>query len=111
MRAGKLRFRVAVEQNLGSTPDAAGHAADNWQNVALLWASIEPLSGREYWNNKQVGADMTHVVRMRWQPMMADWKSSLRINFDGRLLYFGEPPRKAMEGRDVMLEVLCKETV
>lgn len=48
MRIGKLRHRVTIERP-GSTQDPnTGEMIPGWAPVATVWASVEPLSAREF---------------------------------------------------------------
>ena len=48
MRIGKLRHRVTIERP-GLTQDpATGEMIPGWQKVKTVWASVEPLSAREF---------------------------------------------------------------
>lgn len=67
MRAGQLRKRVIV-QKLGRARDDFGQENDVWTNIVTVWASIEPLTGREQLTAQQQEANMTHRIRMRAIP-------------------------------------------
>lgn len=48
MQIGKLRHRVRLERP-GRTQDPnTGEMIDGWELVATVWASVEPLSAREF---------------------------------------------------------------
>lgn len=48
MRAGHLRHRVTLQRPGLSQDPQTGEPVPGWQDVALVWASIEPLSAREF---------------------------------------------------------------
>lgn len=69
IEAGKLRKRVqiqalptvqAIDQNWNEP------TYGDWTKQADVWASIEPLSGRELVYAGQVAADATHLVTVRY---------------------------------------------
>lgn len=65
MDPGRLRHRVVIQaQNTTATSDF-GHGYANWTTAATVWASIEPLSGRELFQAKQVQPDATHKIMIR----------------------------------------------
>ena len=37
-----------------------------WGDFATVWASVEPISGQEYWASSQVQAEVTHRIRVRY---------------------------------------------
>ena len=48
MRNGKLRHRITLQRPGLSQDPASGEMLPGWQDVAAVWASIEPLSAREF---------------------------------------------------------------
>jgi SPP1 family predicted phage head-tail adaptor len=64
MRAGELRHKVEL-QRADETQDEFGAASIEWQFLAYRWASIVPLTGREYMLAKQANAEITHAVTIR----------------------------------------------
>ena len=48
MQSGKLRHRLSLQEQ-GQTQDPnTGQLVVEWQEVGKLWASVEPLSAREF---------------------------------------------------------------
>lgn len=66
MRAGTLRHRVAI-QRLTQGVDAYGGATETWATVATVWASVESVTGREYFAGAQVQSEVTTKVRIRYR--------------------------------------------
>lgn len=48
MEAGKLRHRVTIQQPAETQSTSSGAISTTWTPFASLWASIEPLSAREF---------------------------------------------------------------
>lgn len=46
--------------------DAYGAEVETWDDFASTWASVEPLLGREYLASKQISAEVSHKIRMRY---------------------------------------------
>ena len=65
MRVGPLRHRATI-QSYAKTRDAYGAEVETWSDFADVWASIEPLIGREYMAAKQLTADVSHKIRIRY---------------------------------------------
>lgn len=82
---GKFRHRVAV-QSFNRTVDAAGDIRDdlpeNWSTVRLIWAAIDPVSGREFYEAEQSQSEVTHKIRCRWFPGL---RTDQRLNLRGRI--------------------------
>jgi SPP1 family predicted phage head-tail adaptor len=64
LAAGKLRHRVAVER-LVTEQDSSGVAQETWSPVGEFWASIEPLSAREFVAASAVQSQVVARIRMR----------------------------------------------
>lgn len=105
MRAGKLRHRVII-QKATETRDAHGGITRTWADVSTVWASVEPLSGREFLDASQTEADISHRVRIRHYD---DLTPSHRIVHGGRHLNIETIMNR--DERDIELELMCKEDV
>lgn len=78
MRAGSLRHRITLQQpSYGEEWDEQ----TDWVDVVSLWASIEPLRGREYIALRSVGADETGTLKIRYR---AGVHQEMRVIWDGR---------------------------
>lgn len=64
MQAGRLRHRVVL-QSKSVARDSYGDEIVTWTDGDTVWASIEPLRGREYTEMRQEHADVTTRIRMR----------------------------------------------
>ena len=65
MRAGQLRQRVQI-QSASDVRDAHGSITRTWSTIDTVWASVEPLSGKELFEAQQVHARATVRIRMRY---------------------------------------------
>lgn len=105
MNAGKLRHRITIQDKV-TVPDGYGGMTSTWQDVATVWASVEPLKGKELYEAHQMKAELTHRVRIRY---VEGIKPQMRIVFRGRELAIEaiiDP-----EERHESLELLCSEVV
>lgn len=83
MRAGRLRHRITIQQQAVTGQNDYGEDIYEWTDVAIVWAEVQPLTGREYWAAEQVNAETTHQVRLRY---LSDIEPSMRILFGSRVL-------------------------
>ncbi len=81
MRSGALRHLVKI-QTYTKSRDAYGEEIETWEDFFAPHASIEPLIGREYLAAKQVQAEVSHKIRMRY---IAGITSTMRIVFGTRI--------------------------
>jgi len=80
MRAGRLRHRVALQSSVETNDH--GSISQAWATQATVWADIRPLSGRELDIARQVNAQITHEVEMRYPSVSLTPK--MRVVFDSR---------------------------
>jgi len=80
MRLGPLRHRVTF-QSRKTTVDEYGQPVEGWDDIATVWASVEPISGRELLSAQQVQGELTHRIRCRY---LAGLEAADRMLFDSR---------------------------
>lgn len=105
MQAGKLRKRVVI-QTSAVTADSFGEPTATWTSAATVWASVEPLNGRELLRAQEVNAEVTVRVTMRYNTYASQ---TARLLVGGsRLLDINSLINH--EERNEELELLCSET-
>lgn len=82
MQAGQLRHRVTIEKPVQGADNEYGEPAITWTKVCKRWASIEPLSGREYFQAAQVQSEVSHRIIMRYY---AGFQHDWRIKYGSRV--------------------------
>lgn len=102
-RIGDMRHRVTFQQSI-KTPDGYKGFTVGWQDVVTVWASVEPLTGREYFYSHQIKAEVTHRVKIRYR---TDITTKMRIKHRNRVL--GIESIIDLKERCKMLEIFCKE--
>ena len=71
MSAGTKKKRLTLE-TYAETPDSFGDAmVGQYTTLATVWASVQPLRGRELAQFQQVSADVTHRIKMRYSAALA----------------------------------------
>lgn len=75
LSAGRLRDRVSVEQQI-DTIDSSGFPVKVWESIGNFWASIEPLSVREFLSSQQMQSQVNTRIVMRYNPAVT---ASMRI--------------------------------
>lgn len=66
MNAGKLRHRVTI-QDPQSARDTFGAEIVNYVDVATVWAAVDPLQGREFFDAQADNAEVTTRIRIRYR--------------------------------------------
>jgi len=103
MRAGWLKNRVTL-QKLTKSQNDYGEYVQTWQDVATVWASIEPLRGREYLEASAKNAEITHRIRIRYRDNL---DAGMRIKFGSRTFNI-ESVIDVLE-KHKEIELMCKE--
>lgn len=104
--AGLLDRRITI-QSATITQNAIGEAITSWTNFATVWASVEPISGREFWAMQQVHAEVTVRIRIRYLPGLLP---KMRILGTGSKVFNIEAIINPAD-QNAHLELLCSEGV
>lgn len=66
MRAGELRERVTLQRK-SVTRDSYGAEVITWTDIATVWASVAPLRGREFLEQRRDGNEVTTRITLRYR--------------------------------------------
>lgn len=107
--AGKLRHRITFQQFDGQA-DSYGDPLDaddtHWLDVATTWASVDPISGRDFYAAEQKQSEVTHKVRLRYRSGIT---TAMRIFWKRRKMQIISVID--WEERHESLLLMCKELV
>lgn len=67
MRAGNLRHQVEIQRLVLSQDDETGEVVQTWVRFASTWASIEPLSAREFIAASAIQSKVSARVVIRYR--------------------------------------------
>lgn len=81
MKIGDLRHRITLQKYIETT-DQEGFSTQEWQDIATVWASVENLYGREYWQAAAIQAENTVKFTIRYRK---DIDNTMRIKFQNKL--------------------------
>ena len=105
MRAGRLRHKVTI-QDYTESQNTFGEVTKNWTDYATVWAAVEPVKGREFWESQQINAEITTKVTLRY---LAGVKPKMRILHDTRIFEIDSVIN--VDERNRELQLLVKEMV
>ena len=103
MRAGKLRHRIVIEEKSVTRTDSGAETV-SWTEYDTLWASVEPLSGREMEMAKQIHDEISVRVWIRHRSGVVP---EMRISWDSRTFDIVSVINTA--GRDIKMQLMCRE--
>lgn len=107
MRAGSLDDRVTIQRLVAGSPQVTGSGMpdESWQTYATVYASVEPLNGRELFAAQEHHAEVTTRIRMRYREGVT---AKMRITLDGEVYEIRSVLPFRREGR---MELLCTSGV
>lgn len=79
---GELRHRVTLQSEYGSG-DQQGGRASTWADEATVWASIEPMAGKETYAWGKLLGEATSVVRIRYRSGV---RPKMRLKYGSRVM-------------------------
>ena len=111
IQAGDMDRRVTLQRpptEAAQTVDSAGEPAEEFEDVATVWAAIPPVAGRrgsaELLVALQDTPEAKYVVVIRYR---TDVRSGWRLDYKGTKLNIVGPPQEI--GRKEGLRLLCSE--
>lgn len=81
MQSGKLRHRVKIEKPGQVQDPVTGEVRPGWQLVATVWASVEPLSVREFMQSQATQSEISARVTIRFRD---DIEANMRLTHRGK---------------------------
>jgi SPP1 family predicted phage head-tail adaptor len=103
MLAGKLRHRLTIQQ-----PDdhvgTANEELPNYSTFATVWGSVEPLSGSEGLQLRQMGSTASHRIKIRFHARITN---DMRVAWNSRYFYIESHSNPEERNREI--ELLCTE--
>lgn len=105
MRSGQLRHRVQIQAR-STAQDDFGQPLDQWTTVIKRWASVDPISGREFIAKSGEAADTTHKIMIR---TFTGLLPSHRILIGARV--FDIQHIANWQERGVYMQLICRERI
>lgn len=105
MDIGKLRHRITFQQ-LSNSKNEYGEPVEDWLDIKTVWAEIKPVSGKQFFAAKQINAEISHNVYIRYRNGLSP---SMRIKFKERtfeILYIMN-----VNESNTLMQIYCKELI
>lgn len=108
MRAGKLRHQGTIQFPAAGSPEfsASGEPIVVWADLATVWMSIEPLSGRELFAAQEHHSDTRVRIRLRYRD---DVNAQMRVLHEFKYYEIFSVIDPELRHREVVL--MCSEGV
>jgi phage head-tail adaptor, putative, SPP1 family len=105
MRAGELRHRVTVQQELFTKDTVTGENVSGWQDVCTVWAAVEPVRGREYFRTFETHSRQTTRIRIRYRSGIT---SDMRVKFGDDIAYIHSVINFENKNQELLLVCVAK---
>lgn len=75
LAAGRLRHRITLQQPVPSRDETTGEVIEVWLAVDDVWASIEPISAREFIQSAALQAEVVARITIRYRAdILPTWR-------------------------------------
>lgn len=85
IQAGKLRHRVVIQNPVETQDQNTGAVVINWVDVATVWASIEPLSAKEFVAAQALDSEISARITIRYR---SDITAKMRLYHAHKRMYY-----------------------
>lgn len=102
MQAGKLNQQIVIQSYTPTRNSIGEELIKTWSTVATVWASVDPLSGRELLAARDIRAEVTTRIRIRYRTGLTP---KMRIVHGSSTYEISEVVNRTTANRD--LELLC----
>lgn len=97
LRAGVFRTPGVVQRlKAAATVNAAGHIVEptsgNWENYCTRWFQMESISARESLTGDQQTANITTILRTRYDSVSAGIDTKMQVKIGSRTFNIAKPP-------------------
>lgn len=111
MESGRLRNRVIIQRKLDSR-DTYGGQTETWSDVDEVWAEIVPLVGREYLEARQLTAEVSTKIRIRYRKGI---KPEMRVKWEeadsDEARYYDIQSVQHVEAKQREIVLMCRELI
>lgn len=108
LSAGSLDKRVTIQSRSSTDDSGGGRASITWAYVASVSAKIEPGTGREFFEAKQITPDLSHLVTIRYRRGMSSAQHIVYVSDNVTRVFAIHSHADPME-RHEQLILMCSE--
>lgn len=106
MNPGKLRHRITIQKPVEIKDDLNSPQIE-WRDFTSCWASVEPISGREYILLQNTNSELTVRIKMRY---ISGITNGMRVKYGDRVFNIISPPID-LDERHRELHLMCSEVI
>lgn len=80
MNIGRMRHRITIK-SANTTIDSAGYTIESPINFAVVWADVQPISGKEYFGAAAIKAEKLVRFKIRY---IQGITNDMTVEFEGK---------------------------
>ena len=104
MNIGTLRHRVILKHRALSDADTVGHTAAAYVPYATVWARVETISGREIEYARQIHAEASVKVTVRYNADIVETDRIEYMDRDNEVVHIND-----IQNRHAVMVLTCTE--
>jgi SPP1 family predicted phage head-tail adaptor len=105
MNINGLRHKITLQERK-NTENEYGESTEEWIDIYTIWASVNPVVGREYFAAETVNSEVTHKIRIRYKENINPF---MRVKFKER--FFRIISVIDFEEKNLEMQLMCKELI
>jgi len=103
LSAGELNKRITLQAKSVEDNSIGGYT-ETWNDLATVWASVEPLQGKELLQAQQMNSVVSTKIKIRYRKGIT---SDMRISYGGKYYNIkGNPINPGMRNEE--LHLMCE---
>lgn len=101
--------RITLQRAI-QAEDGVGGTITTWTDLGTVWASVEPIGGREALRAGQLLAEMDTRIIVRWSPLVEGLTAKDRIVRGTTIYNIVRPPADRRMGHK-QVEIMCNSGI
>ena len=103
MKIGNLNKRVTIQGRV-VTQSTTGMEIETWSDLDTVWACVQPIKGKEFWQAQQISSKLDMRVTIRYRSNVSTLN---RLKYGNR--YFDIVAVINTDERNRFLTLMCEE--
>jgi len=109
VNVGQLDKRLTIQAPVLAQDQTTGEMVNTWSTIAVVWAGIDPVRGKERLMGDQVIGEMDTRIKIRWSELTNRLTTAHRGLYQGAVYNFVSLSQKNLGKREV--EIMAKSGV
>ena len=102
---GELRHSLTIQQPGSAAKDSYGAMSEPFTTVLTVFGSVKQLSGKEGYMAAQMAAEVSHLLRIRYDSALSAIDPSWQVLFGSRVCDVVRAANLSEQDREIELQV------